>query len=86
MQKRQKIAHELILMRFHPFIYDVKTKGYNEIGINVFLGESNGTLHKKGYFHTFYTTDVTTCLLERRRGLQRRKKESGKCPVILRTV
>ena len=48
MQKRQKIAHELILMRFHPFIYDVKTKGYNEIGINVFLGESNGTLHKKG--------------------------------------
>ena len=50
MQKRQKIAHELILMRFHPFIHDVKTKGYNEIGINVFLGKVMGLFTKKVNF------------------------------------
>ena len=50
MQKRQKIAHELILMRFHPFIYDVKTKGYNEIGINVFLGKVMGLFTEKVNF------------------------------------
>ena len=50
MQKRQKIAHELILMRFHPFIYDIKTKGYTEIGINVFQGKVMGLFTKKVNF------------------------------------
>ena len=41
----QKIAHKL--MRFHPFIYDVKTKGYNEIDINVFLRKVLGLFTKR---------------------------------------
>ena len=40
-------------MRFHPFIYDVKTKGYNEIGINVFLGKVMGLFTKKVIFIPF---------------------------------
>lgn len=37
-------------MRFHPFICDIKTKGYNEIGINVFLGKVMGLFTKKVNF------------------------------------
>ena len=40
-------------MRFHPLIYDVKTKSYNEIGINVFLGKVMGLFTKKVIFIPF---------------------------------